>query len=102
MKRLTLRGEHEAARLRVYHYARKFGITVEDYERMLAAQAGRCAICNSTEPGGRGVFHVDHDHATGTVRGLLCTNCNAGLGQFKDDPALLRAAANYLEVLAAS
>jgi hypothetical protein len=58
---------------------------------MLAAQGGLCAICR-TAP----AVHVDHDHATGAVRALLCFNCNGGLGQFKDDPLLLHAAAYYV------
>ncbi len=59
---------------------------------MLVDQGGVCALCR-TAP----AAHVDHDHATGGVRELLCFNCNGGLGQFKDDPALLRAAARYVE-----
>jgi hypothetical protein len=59
---------------------------------MLAAQGGLCAICRAAPAG-----HVDHDHVTGAVRELLCFNCNGGLGQFRDDPAVLRAAADYVE-----
>lgn len=74
-----------------------YGITREDYNLMLAAQNECCAICHTTEPRGQGVFHVDHDHATGHLRGLLCHHCNVMLGHGKDDPVLLRAAAEYLE-----
>ena len=59
---------------------------------MLEAQGGMCAICG-TAP----AAHVDHDHETGAVRQLLCFNCNGGLGQFNNDPAALRAAADYVE-----
>lgn len=59
---------------------------------MLAAQGGLCAVCQEAL-----AVHVDHDHATGAVRDLLCFNCNGGLGQFRDDPELLRAAAAYVE-----
>jgi hypothetical protein len=59
---------------------------------MLADQGGVCAICAKAP-----AAHVDHDHGTGAVRSLLCFNCNGGLGQFKDDPALLRVAARYVE-----
>jgi hypothetical protein len=74
-----------------------YGLSAGDYEAMLAAQDGRCAICRTNEwPGRHNKPHVDHDHATGKVRGILCTKCNNGLGNFADDPARLRAAADYL------
>ena len=75
----------------------RYGISKADYERMLADQGGVCAICKTSEPGGRDkVWHVDHCHNTNKVRGLLCGPCNRGLGQFRDDPKRLRAAADYL------
>lgn len=75
-----------------------YGISQDQYEAMLAAQAGACAICRTLDWGGKsGVPHVDHCHATGRVRGLLCAGCNNGLGNFVDDPTRLRAAADYLE-----
>lgn len=79
---------------------RRYGLTIETYDELLASQGGACAICLSTEPKnyrGRGEsFAVDHDHATGAVRGLLCNPCNNGLGLFGDDPVRLRAAVDYL------
>lgn len=63
-----------------------------DYRAMLASQDERCAICRSPNPN-----CVDHCHTTGRFRGVLCRTCNAGLGQFRDDPALMRAAARYIE-----
>lgn len=78
------------------HLKRKFGITLEDYERMLGDQGGGCAICG--RPPRDGVaLHVGHDHETGRVRGLLCFRCNNALGDLEDDPVLLRQAARYLE-----
>jgi hypothetical protein len=63
------------------HLVRQYGITAADYAAMLLKQGGVCAICSSRTAGGRGPrFHVDHCHATGRVRGLLCTMCNARLG----------------------
>lgn len=91
------RTEAEAARMRAYHYTRKFGMTAEDFDRMLAEQDGRCAICGTDTPGGRGEFCIDHCHVSGEVRGILCSRCNTGLGQFQDDPARLLAAVKYLE-----
>lgn len=76
----------------------KYGVTGDDYSRMLAAQNSTCAICETKEPKGKGsTFHVDHCHDTGTVRGLLCHHCNTALGGFKDNPTLLRKAASYIE-----
>lgn len=74
---------------------RQFGISAADYDAMLAAQGSCCAICN-TEPNGR-PWHVDHDHATGRVRGILCDNCNRGLGHFRDDVGFLNRAIEYLK-----
>lgn len=77
---------------------RLYGVSESDFVAMLEAQDGRCAICRADSWGGKhGSPHVDHDHVTGKVRGLLCDGCNNGLGRFKDDPARLRAAATYLE-----
>src|SRR4051812_13765810 len=73
---------------RTYHLKRRYGISADDADMMLAEQGGLCAICGIAP-----AEHVDHDHETGLVRQLLCFNCNGGLGQFKDDPDVLRAAA---------
>jgi|ERR1700689_1341081 len=72
-----------------------YGITLEQFEAMLAAQRNRCAICLRRFTNARDT-HVDHNHVTGVVRGILCTSCNNGLGRFRDDPAVLRRAARYL------
>lgn len=80
---------------------REYGITVEQYEVMLASQNGCCALCGKPpKPDGNrnaSRLHVDHDHETGLVRQLLCNNCNRGLGAFFDDPDLMRRAAEYIE-----
>lgn len=72
-----------------------YGLDEPAYAKLLARQDGLCAICKKV---GRGRLHVDHDHHTGKVRGLLCRSCNFGLGNFKDDCGLLRAAVGYLSV----
>ena len=79
-------------------YARKaaYGMPYGEYERMLATQNGRCAICATTVPGGKGQFHVDHCHIEKSVRGLLCHHCNLGIGNFKHDVTILLNAISYL------
>jgi hypothetical protein len=77
-----------------YRLRKKYKITQDDYDRMVADQQGRCAICHSEPP----KLSVDHDHATGAVRGLLCTRCNIGLGFMRDDISLLNSAARYLMI----
>lgn len=81
------------------HSSRKYryGITKEQYEERLLNQKNCCAICLSTEVGRKHTaFHVDHNHYTGKIRGLLCDKCNRGLGYFNDDPDVLQKAVEYL------
>jgi hypothetical protein len=69
---------------REYGLRTKYGLTEEMFQRILKYQKGRCAICKTDKPRGRyGVWYVDHDHATGIVRGLLCFNCNKHLGFYE-------------------
>ncbi|MEV4344682.1 endonuclease VII domain-containing protein [Actinoplanes sp. NPDC049596] len=77
---------------REYHLRHRYGITDADVKEMLAEQGGVCAICGAPDP-----QHVDHDHRTGWVRGILCFNCNGGLGQFRDNPVFLAEAITYLK-----
>lgn len=72
-------------------------MTDEQYHEMMKTQEGKCAICGTTFTDKPRHIHIDHCHSTGKVRGLLCKPCNQGLGMFKDDPALLKAAAYYVE-----
>lgn len=73
-----------------------WGLSWEGYSKILASQKGRCAICSSSDPKGRGRFHVDHNHMTGKIRGLLCTSCNLILGHSNDNPSVLFSAVEYL------
>lgn len=87
--------------VRDYQYKRRYGITLEDYEQMIAEQEHKCAICGTDDPGSQahsnhGTFFVDHDHNTDTVRGLLCNRCNRVLGHVHDDAELLSTMINYL------
>lgn len=91
-------GEPHSAKGMCYnHYQTlsKYGLTPHAYDKMLLSQGHACAICHTTEPRGKN-WHVDHDHDTGQVRGLLCASCNPGLGYFKDNPDTLMAATAYL------
>lgn len=74
----------------------QYGLTPESFAARLASQGGVCAICGTAEPGRKG-WAVDHCHAQGHVRGVLCGACNLGLGKFRDDPEVLRRAADYLD-----
>lgn len=74
----------------------KYGIGLEQYNAMLAAQSGGCKICLGP-PNQKKPLVVDHCHATGVIRGLLCSRCNRCLGQMHDKPNFLRAAADYIE-----
>lgn len=77
----------------------RYGITAQEYDALLASQGEKCGICGCLpERAGRyGKLSVDHAHETGLVRGLLCDQCNRGLGAYSDSPMLLRRAADYLE-----
>lgn len=74
---------------------RTFGVSNDDYDALLRAQADGCAICG--RPPGKSSLHIDHDHDSGRIRGLLCVGCNNALGQFRDRADLLSRAANYLD-----
>lgn len=84
-----------------------FGITQEQFLAMLAQQGGGCAVCTATDPGGKGSWHIDHDHACcpqsgrscgECVRGVLCHHCNLMLGHAKDNTETLARAIQYLGV----
>lgn len=81
-------------RTRIWRLKRNFGITVEQYDKLLHEQGGVCAICKSK---GKRLLGVDHCHGTGKVRGLLCHSCNIALGLLKDSIPSARAAVSYLE-----
>ena len=75
---------------------KNYGINIERYMEMLDEQNGVCAICNGQQDGRYKFFSVDHCHKTQNIRGLLCSDCNRGLGCFKDNPSALQKAAEYL------
>lgn len=77
------------------YYLKTYGITITQYDELLNAQGGTCAGCEA-RPESQRLF-VDHDHETGEVRGLLCSSCNLGLGNLKDDASRLRRLADYID-----
>lgn len=83
--------ECTAAADRADYLARQYGLTPDEVDAMVEAQGGVCAICQQL-----GAVHVDHDHRTGSIRGVLCFRCNAALGQLRDDVDVLRRSALYL------
>jgi Recombination endonuclease VII len=74
---------------------KRYGITPEEYRAMVEEQDNKCAICFNLSPTAN--LYIDHDHTTGKVRGLLCRDCNSGIGLLHDDPALLQNALWYLK-----
>ena len=95
------------AKQRAGHLKRKYGMTIEQYDLLLSKQGGNCAICGR-KPRPDISLHLDHDHDSGRVRGVLCFRCNSALGDFDDDANLLQQALAYVlsyqatdEVLAA-
>lgn len=73
---------------------KKYGMTIDDYDKMFKDQGGICLICRS--PPSRKRLAIDHCHKTNKVRGLLCSNCNMGLGLLKDSPRIMINAIRYL------
>jgi hypothetical protein len=90
------RYESDPLSVRDGYLRRTFGISLAEYDRMYAEQGGKCFICGGVCPTGK-TLAVDHCHATGRVRALLCSQCNNGLGRFQDRPDLLLAAAAYIQ-----
>jgi hypothetical protein len=101
--RKSRKSEYDKERWSGYRFKQflqdRYGLLPDQYAEILRNQDGKCVICGMSGSGEKDKrrLHVDHDHETGEIRGLLCNNCNNGLGRFKDNPFLLRKAANYLE-----
>lgn len=86
-------------RIKDLYYRRSYGMGLDEFQTRWANQGGKCAICSCEMVDGRLTANscvVDHDHATGLVRGLLCNQCNRGIGYLKDDPNVVLSAAKYL------
>lgn len=78
-------------RVQVRYRLKKYGVTGETFDRMVEEQGGLCAICGEAK-----ATHLDHSHRTGKVRGILCMQCNAALGSFRDSEKHLMSAIEYL------
>lgn len=89
------RKKHRAAR-RAYELQKSYGLSKEKFDALITAQGGGCATCGKADWGPRGPV-VDHDHLTGKVRGVLCSNCNKALGFIKDDSKIVKAMGDYLK-----
>lgn len=95
--------ERADANRRAWHIKKLYGITIDEYDSLLASQGGVCAICEKSGDQVHGTtgrafsLSVDHDHETGHVRGILCNNCNRALGLFGDSAELLKSGIRYLE-----
>lgn len=76
---------------------RRFGITLDEYNKMLSIQSGKCAICNRDASIFKRRLSVDHDHKTGRIRGLLCLNCNIKLGHFESCLPLINKLKKYID-----
>lgn len=87
-------GEEKKRRDREGHLRRKYGVTQNMFEALVLAQLGKCAICGANEAM---ELHIDHDHRTKKVRGLVCGKCNKAIGLLNDDPDRLTSAKKYLE-----
>jgi len=86
------RAAYQKRKYMTVYRAKKYGLTTDELAALIAEANGRCAICREEmDP-----LHVDHDHETGLVRGLLCNGCNTGLGMFRDSECRLVAAIEYL------
>lgn len=93
-KQKAFRDEHRDRYRKMYRshrYKKEYGITHDEYDQIMSKQ--KCDICGTSE----GIqFDLDHCHTTGKIRGCLCSNCNNGLGRFKDNPKFLTNALMYL------
>lgn len=106
LNKLWCKNNNELAKRNVRRaHLKRYSLTEIDYNILLANQENKCAICKTETPGGNGTWHIDHDHTCcpktrscgKCIRGLLCSECNNGIGKLKDDPQILFEAIKYLQ-----
>ena len=103
-RRESMRRNYDHERNKATLLKANFKMTLKDFDDMLSAQGGACAICRTTTSGGQGTWHVDHDSSCcasrptcgNCIRGLLCHSCNTGIGLLKEDPVIFANALRYL------
>jgi hypothetical protein len=83
---------------RTHYLKHRYGMTTKEYDAMFLSQGKACAICKSVNPRAKVGWHIDHDHATGKVRGILCRFCNIMLGNARDNAELMLLAVSYLKL----
>jgi hypothetical protein len=88
--------EYNKKKKRIYHLETTYGITIDEYNKFFEQQKGRCKICGKHQKNFKNALHVDHDHKTGKIRGLLCGNCNRTLGYFNENPLIFIKMAKYV------
>ena len=87
------------SKIQDYQMRYRYGIGMEEYKSILSAQGNKCAICGSTKANRKSDrMHIDHNHSTGKIRGLICSNCNTALGLVKDSIETLGRMIEYLEL----
>lgn len=97
-KRYRKNRKHDLMVIKKYHLLYNYGITLEQKEEILKSQSYKCAICNKDLVTTNRNTHVDHDHATGKVRAVLCLHCNSMLGHAKDNIKILKSGIKYLKL----
>ena len=96
-KRTRAWAKAKPEKVRANHLLKNYGITLEQWNALFASQGSVCGNCHATEPGGSGTWHTDHCHETGVVRGILCADCNTGIGKLGDTIEGLLQAVEYLK-----
>ena len=91
--------EYVKIRTKECNLIKNYGITLEQYNELLLQQNHKCAICGKDEIQLKRKLAVDHDHKTGKIRGLLCNNCNIGLGNLQENINILKKCISYLEII---
>lgn len=92
-----IRGKSHPETARRWHYKTNYGISLEEFNKLVIEQDSKCKICQRFKSAsGRYGLHVDHDHYTGKIRGLLCHKCNAAIGMLREDITIVERTLKYM------